>query len=266
MNYQRIYDEIIKDSRITSPIGHIRKNNVVFKEQHHIWPRCLARDKKDPLLDIPSNLIFVTPRRHFILHRLLAKIYPNNRKIIYGFQVMFRKTKMRAKDLDWQKSMSKSYDLLKQQVSEFRKTQKLSLETKQKISKALIGRPKSDSTKLKLSIAHKGKTISVEQRAKLSAANMGKKLSLETISKIIKTTKGKQLPALVHERAKIAKEADYAKRIYQFYDPQQTKIIIIGYRNLLKFYELNQLSPRRMARMMCGEHKQYKGYRKLLSV
>jgi len=63
MNYQRIYDQLIKKRQ-----DEILKKPTYF-ETHHIKPRCLggSNDK--------SNLVRLTAREHFIAHYLLAKIY-----------------------------------------------------------------------------------------------------------------------------------------------------------------------------------------------
>lgn len=68
MNYQKIYNNIIKNG----------KNRVLtgYKEKHHIIPKCIGG------LDSNENLVDLTPEEHFICHQLLVKIYPNNSKIL----------------------------------------------------------------------------------------------------------------------------------------------------------------------------------------
>jgi len=84
MNYQRLHDAIIADSRLTSPIGFEHKNKTMgYKEKHHIIPKCIGGTNN------PENLIFLTARRHFMVHRLLTKIHPDNAKIWYAFRMMF---------------------------------------------------------------------------------------------------------------------------------------------------------------------------------
>jgi len=129
MNYQRIHDEIIADSRLSSPIGHKHNNKTMgYKERHHIVPKCLGGTNDS------SNLIYLTARRHFIIHRLLTKIYPNNNKLWFAFSMMFctNKTKPRHLDNAWVKSSSKKYSILKEKLSNYAKTRKHSKETRQK--------------------------------------------------------------------------------------------------------------------------------------
>lgn len=75
----------------------------------------------------------------------------------------------------------------KKKLSDFNKGKKLSEETKRKISEATKGVPKSETMKLKLGAAHKGKIISLEQRQVLREANLGKKHSRETKLKMSKS-------------------------------------------------------------------------------
>ena len=68
MNYQKIYDKIIRRGQ----------NRVLtkYKESHHIVPRCLGGT------DEQSNLVELTPEEHYTCHQLLVKIYPDNNKLL----------------------------------------------------------------------------------------------------------------------------------------------------------------------------------------
>lgn len=68
MNYQKIYDNIIKRGQ----------NRVLteYKERHHILPRCLGGT------DESYNLVELTPEEHYTCHQLLVKIYPDNHKLL----------------------------------------------------------------------------------------------------------------------------------------------------------------------------------------
>ena len=78
MNYENIYDNIIK----------YRKENPAkgYTERHHILPRSLGGD------DSIENLVSLTAREHFICHCLLAKMYKKNttkwRKMNHAFLMM----------------------------------------------------------------------------------------------------------------------------------------------------------------------------------
>lgn len=76
VNYQRIYNEIIKGSKI--------RNNVEYPERHHIIPKCMGGS------DRKHNIAILTPREHFLCHWLLYKIYPNDRRLKYAFTKMLQ--------------------------------------------------------------------------------------------------------------------------------------------------------------------------------
>lgn len=181
MDYQRVHDEIISESRLTSPVGYRHRNKFgLYKERHHIIPRCLAGD------NTPINLIYLTARRHFIVHRLLTKIHPNNSKVWYAYFAMFRETsvRMRYRDIGWSKSVSKEYEHFRTKMSEIQTGRKLSYETKLKISLAKLGKPFSSSHKERLSIAKKGTHRSIETKLKISKSGRGRRHSTESINKM----------------------------------------------------------------------------------
>ena len=68
MDYQRLYNAIIS-KRKTFPLS---KTDPVYTELHHITPRCLGGD------DSKGNLVRLTAREHFIIHRILSKLYPDS--------------------------------------------------------------------------------------------------------------------------------------------------------------------------------------------
>lgn len=63
MNYLKIYESLIK--------SRIERGEMVgcYGEWHHIQPRCVGGS------DDPENLVWLTPREHFLAHLLLAFIY-----------------------------------------------------------------------------------------------------------------------------------------------------------------------------------------------
>lgn len=75
MNYQRIHDAIINRARTRMLQG--------YYERHHVIPRCLDATSKETV-----NL---TAREHFIVHKLLCEIYPDNKKLIYAYWLLSNK-------------------------------------------------------------------------------------------------------------------------------------------------------------------------------
>jgi len=63
MDYRRIHDNIIDQAKNRVPTG--------YTENHHIIPKCLGGNNS------PENLVRLTAREHFIIHKLLVEIYPN---------------------------------------------------------------------------------------------------------------------------------------------------------------------------------------------
>lgn len=63
MNYQKIYDSLVKRGRSRAIQG--------YTESHHIVPRCLGGS------DESDNLVDLTPEEHYLAHQLLVKMYPN---------------------------------------------------------------------------------------------------------------------------------------------------------------------------------------------
>ena len=54
----------------------------IIYERHHIKPRCMGGT------DDIFNLIDLTPREHYIAHKLLAEEYPNEEKIVCAWHFM----------------------------------------------------------------------------------------------------------------------------------------------------------------------------------
>jgi hypothetical protein len=83
MNYQKIYNDIILKAKSENR-KKLKKTDdkYIYYENHHILPKCLGGiyDEK--------NLVLLTAREHFVCHKLLTYIYPNNRKIVCAFHYM----------------------------------------------------------------------------------------------------------------------------------------------------------------------------------
>jgi hypothetical protein len=179
MNYERIYNQLIDRARTRVLTG--------YKERHHVIPRCLGgTDERD-------NLVDLTAREHFIAHKLLCKIHPNIKGIQLAFWAMVNWNS--SKNQRDYKVTSRVYESIKLTVSviisEIQKTREHfphSIETKQKISAALIGKSKSKehvdnmSKSLKGKPAwNKGKTgvqqMSDETKEKMRLSHLGKNVN-----------------------------------------------------------------------------------------
>ena len=73
MNYSKLYDKLIAYRKEKPP---------ECGEWHHVVPRCLGGS------DDSDNLVLLTWREHFIAHRLLCRMYPENHKLKYAVYMM----------------------------------------------------------------------------------------------------------------------------------------------------------------------------------
>lgn len=127
--YTKIYYSIISRAIDRECIG--------YTEKHHIVPKSIGgSNSKD-------NLVRLTAKEHYICHLLLTKMLlsENRSKMVYALWIMNAKNKTQ----DRVKMTGVLYAKVKQEYSELvrqkRKGNPLSAETKEKISKALKGKP-----------------------------------------------------------------------------------------------------------------------------
>ena len=74
MNYYQIYRNIIEKAKNRSIDS--------YTETHHIIPKCMGgSNNKD-------NLVKLTPKEHFICHKLLHEIYPNENGLVFAYWMM----------------------------------------------------------------------------------------------------------------------------------------------------------------------------------
>ncbi|MGL4353140.1 MAG: NUMOD3 domain-containing DNA-binding protein [Aeromonas popoffii] len=85
MDYSKLYNGLIS----FRTINPLKKSKDYYTEVHHIVPRCLGGDNSK------GNLIRLTGREHFIAHRLLAKIHPDNHELRLAALFMSRNEKFK---------------------------------------------------------------------------------------------------------------------------------------------------------------------------
>jgi hypothetical protein len=186
MNYENIYNQIVERAR----------NRVLdsYTERHHIIPRCIGGT------DAKENLVDLTAREHFICHRLLVNIHPDNNKLKFALWAMCN---MKSRRQSRYVPSSKIYESIKLEVikiiSEKKKGVKLTEEHKRKTSETLKGRKRpqevvdkihkkrlesgwkhSEETRNKMT----GRTLSEETRKKISEANIKRNSSPEFRKKL----------------------------------------------------------------------------------
>ena len=77
MNYQRIYDQIIEQAKSEKR----EKGKGVYYEAHHIVPKCMGGLGKTTQWSFHPNIILLKAKEHFICHRILCLLYPDNDKL-----------------------------------------------------------------------------------------------------------------------------------------------------------------------------------------
>ena len=159
MNYQRIYDSIIDRAKT--------RILICYKEKHHIIPKCLqGKNSKE-------NLVSLTAKEHFLCHRLLTLIYPDNSKLKYALWAM---STIKSKESKRHKVSARIYQILRE---EFSKT----------FSKERKGHEVSEETREKLRQFNLGKTASFETRERMRLSSEGKVKTKEHIEKCVKSRK-----------------------------------------------------------------------------
>ena len=161
MNYQKIYNSLIERG----------KNRIVegYTEKHHIVPKCMGGD------DSEDNLVKLTPEEHYLAHQLLVKIYPNNKKLVFGARQMT----MHGGHL---KRNNKMYGWLRKKHSESAKNFRHDEKTKLRISETKRLKPfvYTDEIREKMSMVALGKKHTEEAKKKCSEAGKKAKGILKT--------------------------------------------------------------------------------------
>jgi hypothetical protein len=178
MNYNNIYTSIIQRSHGRKKLRKYSEGYIYY-EKHHIIPRCLGGS------DNKSNLALLTAEEHWIAHLLLVKMNPGVDKLIYACQAMSmtggNSSRTTNKMFGW---IRREYASA---VSRKNTGKEVSSEHREKISKALKGRPaihqqgdnnvsKRPEVAKKISEAKKGKKFgpqSEERKKNISIALKG---------------------------------------------------------------------------------------------
>ena len=144
--YFRIYCELINRSS---------RQKDAYVEKHHIFPSCICSsyEKTDK-----NNIAYLSPREHFIVHRLLTKFIKCKQlksKMHFAAFCMTRSNKSQER----YKTNSRTYSILKENMSKSRKgispsNKGIPMPEEQKDK---LRKPKSEETKRKISESKTGK-------------------------------------------------------------------------------------------------------------
>jgi hypothetical protein len=208
MNYQRIYNQIIKRAQNRTLEG--------YKEKHHIVPKCMGGNNNK------ENLVELTAREHFLCHMLLCEIHPTNGKLKQSIWLMSI-GKQRNNTLDSYKINNRMYEKLKIEFSKIAKermeNRHVTEDTRKKMSVSKKDKKQSTETKLKRSISLKGKPLSNEHKKKIGKSNtgvsrnMGRKSTKETKLKQSLALKGKKKINMSEETKQKISRANTGKHV-----------------------------------------------------
>jgi len=147
-----------------------------YSEKHHIIPKSMGGT------DDRSNLIALTPRQHFVAHWMLWKTYGGSMGRAFFMMSNFGK---------YGKVNSHTYAMARADYSK-----QVSIQMTGKVMP-----PISEETRQKMSKAALGKVISQEIRDKISASTLGKKRDAEFGRRVSEAKKGKGNGRIGHQQS-----------------------------------------------------------------
>lgn len=171
MDYKKIYDQLIKKAQSEN-----RSRGKVYYEGHHIIPKCLGGTGSARNIN-HSNIVLLTAKEHYMAHRLLVKIYPDNKYLQRAMMFM-----VQSNNKERYAPSSRIFETIKLECIDRLKNRKFSDEARKKMSEAKKGKqpwntgkrykrsPHSAETKLKISKSNIGKIVSPETRLKMREA------------------------------------------------------------------------------------------------
>ena len=99
MNYQKIYDQLIKKRQNFKLTKNKNDKNYVYCEEHHIIPHCCnGSDEK-------KNLVLLTAREHFLAHMLLCKIHECDENLSLYYKLCKAMTFFKCQSKDGKKRL-----------------------------------------------------------------------------------------------------------------------------------------------------------------
>lgn len=157
MNYKKIYDNLVIKARSE---GRVKIKGGIYYEKHHIIPKCMGGSNRK------ENMVFLLAREHFLAHKLLVEIYPENKKLLHALW-MLSNTKFLGRNY---LVSSREYERLKTERAIL-----LSLEKR--------GIPKTEEHNEKNRQAHLGKKRPEHIKEPIRKKLLGRKQSQETREK-----------------------------------------------------------------------------------
>lgn len=172
-------------------IAESRENmRVGYMEEHHIIPKSLF-DKEDNSKDAPENLIYLTPREHYIAHKLLARAYEHNHKIVSAFWYMSTNGRNKLTPAEYEEARIKYAEEHSRYMAGENNPFYKKVHTREAIEKMksklpdytgennpFYGQKHSQESLEKMRNSHRGMKLSEEHKSKISKSLLGNKRRL----------------------------------------------------------------------------------------
>lgn len=158
--------------------------NHEYIEKHHILPKSLGGTNKK------ENLVELTPKEHFICHRLLVKMTTGNSKVKMKKALWAMTVHTSKRTLGRKKITGTIYERIRNDYIQ-----------------TIKGKPKTEEHRKKISLARIGQTQSQETKDKRAQSLTGGKRSAETKLKMSNWQKGIAKPKTICEHC--GKEASF---------------------------------------------------------
>jgi hypothetical protein len=207
MNHNKIYNTICSKAKSEQRV----KEEGTYYEAHHILPKCMGGEGKVSQYKTHPNVVLLTAKEHFVVHRLLTKIYPSSKPLRMAWWAMCNQEAPNQERIykpsgrvfeearigfveshsgenhhlygqGWKQAGEKNPAYGKPQSEELREQKRISStqswknpELRAAQSKRLKGRKDSEETKLK-----KKKPKSEEHKRKIGLAHKDKKVDLQS--------------------------------------------------------------------------------------
>jgi hypothetical protein len=215
MDYQKIYNDLISKVRSENRV----KGLGIYYEEHHIKPVCMGGKGKLRQWRFHPNIILLTAQEHFISHKLLCEIYPNNKKLKYALDMFLNVfNKLKGRNI---KIGSREYARIKEEVSKLRSDEMTGLRVGE--LHPMFGKKQSDEAKKNMSINTSGDKNPMKRPEvvhKLTGEGngmFGRKHSKETKQKIRERAVGRVSPRkgvkLTDETKQLLREKNLGKKL-----------------------------------------------------
>jgi hypothetical protein len=214
MDYKSIYNRLCSKAKSENRI----KGNGVYYENHHIIPACMGGSGDSGSSKPHPNLVLLTAREHYMAHKLLYFIHPNNQKIAHAFWCMMTIKRNGVKYNISSREYSELQEIASKSISgdnnpihkmesnpfsnpefirrnsERNRNRIRTEEEKNKISESKKGSTASPETKLKMSKKRKGVKKTEDHIEKIKNSNTGKKRTSEQVKKMSEVRLGVPAP------------------------------------------------------------------------